>query len=129
MNKLYRIRDFVQKKLGCTCPEKIFAEIEDDRPESLSSYGARRIVIGGRLLIYIWPVKEPGSFKENLLAMLGAGKRERDERDLNRFRAVLAVDNDLQHAANKAESYFSQYADRDDRMHIHVVSTDDLRDF
>ena len=129
MNKWNRIRDFVQKKLGCTCPDEIFAEIEDDRPESLSSYGARRIIIGGRLLIYIWNVKEPGSFEENLLAMLEAGKRERDERGLNRLRVVLAVDNDLQHAANKAESFFSQYADRDDRMHIHVVSTADLRAF
>jgi hypothetical protein len=128
MNKKYRIKKFVQKTLGCTCPDKVFAEIEEEPLSLLSSSRARSIIIGGRLLLYIWNIKGPHMFQEDLLAMLEAGKRERDGRGLNRFRAVLAVDNDLQHYEKEAESYFSQYADRDDRMNIHVVSTADLKD-
>jgi len=128
MNRHYRIKDFVQKNLGCTCPDKVFEEIEDLPVAPLSAPHTRRIAIGGRLLIYIWNVKGTYKFKENLLAMLAAGKRERDARGFNRFRAVLAVDDTPQHVAKKAQLYFSHYADRDDRMHIHVVAIAALKD-
>jgi hypothetical protein len=128
MSRQYHIQDFVQHILGCTCPDKVFEQIEDRRVAPSFSPHTRIITIGGRLLIYIWNVKGADRLKENLFAMLEAGKKERDEKGLNRFRAVLAFDTAAQHCETSAKSYFSQYAGKDDRMHIHVVSTENLKD-
>jgi hypothetical protein len=127
MGKQKAVQDFVLKRLGCTCPDKIFADIEDRGPVSLSSLRIRCIIIGNRLLIHIWYVKEHNKFKKNLHAMLATGKKQRDALGLHRFRAVLAADDDLHHVEREAESCFSSFADRDDRMHIHVVATVDLK--
>ena len=123
-----RIKDFVQNILGCTCPDKVFEQIQEFRSAPISSPHSRSIIIGGRLLIYIWNVEDTGSLRENLLAMLAAGRQERDARGLNRFRAVLAVDKALQQVAAAAHAYFSQFEGRDDRMHLHVVSVADLEE-
>ena len=122
MSRQDRIKDFVQNTLGCTCPDKVFEQIEDRLDAPSSSPHTRSITIGGRLLIYIWEVDGPDRFKDNLLAMLGAGKKERDGQGFNRFRAVLAVDGTTQNVETEAISCFSQFTGRDDRMHLHVVS-------
>jgi hypothetical protein len=128
MNPHLGLKDFVQNILGCTCPDKVFEQIEDRHVAHSSSPHCRSITIGGRLLIYIWNVSGSYALKENLLAMLEAGKKERDERGLNRFRAVLAVGDTQKHIESEAKSYFSRYAGSDDRMHMHVVSSLDIRD-
>jgi hypothetical protein len=121
-----RIKAFIQDILGCTCPDNVFEQIEDSIAAPSSSPHTRTIIIGGRLLVYIWNVKGSEKLKENLFAMLETGKKERDERSLNRFRAVLATDTPL-YVASRAQLYFSRYAGRDERIHLHVVSSDDLR--
>jgi hypothetical protein len=115
------IKKFVRQILGCTCPDKVFEQIEDRRSVSSASPHTRSITIGGRLLIYIWEVDEAEHFKKNFLAMLAAGRKERDEHGLNRFRAVLAVDEMPHGIAAEADLYFSLFAGRDDRMHLHVI--------
>ena len=117
------IRNFVRNVLGCTCPGKIFEQIEDQQVVSLSSPHTRSLTIGGRLLIYIWHVKEQERLKAGLLAMLADGQKERDERGLNRFRAVLAVAANPHDIETQARAFLMQYAGNDDRMHIHVVSS------
>jgi len=87
----------------------------------------RTITVGGRLLIYIWQVDNSADLAQDIAAMLAAGKKERDARGLNRFRAVLAVENP-QTIQLQANLCFSQFKDRDDRMHIHVVAVDVLKD-
>lgn len=126
MSKDDCIKDFVQNILGCTCPDKVFEHIEDRRVASLSSPHTRCITIGGRLLIYIWNIKDVNTLRENLAALLVAGRKERDDRGLNRFRAVLAVDNNPAHFAAETQRYFSEFADRDERIHLHVVASADL---
>jgi hypothetical protein len=126
MSRQDRIKDFVQNILGCTCPDKVFEQIEDRKVVPSFSPHTRCITIGGRLLVYIWKVEGSIKLKENLYAMLEAGKKERDERSLNRFRAVLATEVPL-HIANQVQLYFSQYAGRDDRIHMHVVSSEALQ--
>lgn len=121
------IKAFVQDILGCTCPDNVFEQIEDRKVAPSFSPHTRSITIGGRLLVYIWDVKESQKLKENLFALLEAGKKERDERSLNRFRAVLSTDDPL-HVASQAQLYFSRYAGSDERIHLHVVSSDDLQD-
>ena len=121
MSRQHAIKNFVKDILGCTCPDKVFEQIEDRQDASSSSPHSRSITIGGRLLIYIWEVDGPDRFKDNLFAMLGAGKKERDEQGFNRFRAVLVVDGTTQKVETEVISYFSQFTGRDDRMHLHVV--------
>ena len=128
MARQFPIKKFVRQVLGCTCPDKVFEQIEDKHVASAVSPHTRVITIGGRLLIYIWEVNEPGQFKENFPAMLAAGQKERDERGLNRFRAVLATDKINQNIVAEAALYFSQFAGRDDRMHFHVVPQNALAD-
>ncbi len=128
MSRQDSIKDFVRNILGCTCPDKVFEEIEDRRVAPVSSPHTRSITIGGRLLIYIWNVRDANTLRENIAALLAAGRKERDERGLNRFRAVLAVENNPSHFATEAQLYFSQFAGRDERIHLHVVAAADLED-
>jgi hypothetical protein len=122
------IKKFVQNVLGCTCPDKVFEQIEDRHVLPSSSPHSRSITIGGRLLIYVWEVDGRQDVQEGLLVMLQTGKEERDARGLNRFRAVLAVE--TPHAvAPRANQYFSLLEGKDDRMHIHVVPLKDLKNF
>ena len=128
MDKHLRIKKFVQNTLGCTCPDKVFEQIEDRQVAHASSPHMRSITIGGRLLVYIWEVRSSKKLKENLLSLLEAGRNERDECGLNRFRAVLAVDSTTHDVETEARSYFSQFAGTDDRIHLHVVSSATLKD-
>jgi len=115
------IKKFVRQVLGCTCPDKVFEQIDDRRTASSALPHTRSITIGDRLLIYIWEVNEIERFKKNFLAMLAAGRKERDEQGLNRFRAVLAV-NEMTHGiAAEADLHFSRFTGRDERMHLHVI--------
>jgi len=121
------IKKFVRHVLGCTCPDRVFERIEDREVESTDSPHTRTITVGGRLLIYIWRVDASDDLKQGISSMLAAGKKERDARGLNRFRAVLAVENP-QTIQLQVEFCFSQFKDSDDRMHIHIVSVDELKD-
>ena len=126
MERKLRIKKFVQTVLGCACPDKVFEQIEDRVVSSTSAPHTRSLTIGGILLIYIWEDCEPIGLETGLQAMLQAGRREREARRLNRFRAVLAVEAPLSVAA-WATFFFSQYEDKDERMHLHVVSKDHLK--
>jgi hypothetical protein len=120
------VKEFVQNVLGCTCPDKVFEQIEDRIVISASSPHTRVITIGGRLLIYVWEAEDPIDLQQDLVAMLKTGRRERDDRGLNRFRAVLGVENP-QNVASQVEQYFSLFEGRDDRMHVHVVPLQNLK--
>lgn len=120
MNNQHPIKYFVKHVLGCTCPDKIFDQIEDRQIQSSSSPHTRSIMIGGKLLIYIWEVIGSEGIEHDLEAVLAAGKKERDARGLNRFRAVLAAE-DSRALSARAHHNFTLFADRDERMHIHVV--------
>ena len=52
------IKKFVQNVLGCTCPDKVFEQIEDNHVLPSMSPHSRSISIGGRLLIYVWKVED-----------------------------------------------------------------------
>lgn len=128
MNRYLHIKNFVQQELGCTCPENVFEQIEDKRILSSDSPHNRAITIGGRLLVYIWEVEEAVQFREKFFAMLAAGKRERDWRGLNRFRAVLAVSGNHPGVAAEATLYFSEFGGKDDRIHFHIIPRDVVDD-
>ena len=127
MHRQFTIKNFVRHVLGCTCPDKVFERIENCLPAPSAAPHTRCITVGDRLLIYIWKVQAADKLRENLFAMLEAGRKQRDEKGLNRFRAVLAVEGSLPPIEIEAKSYFAQYAGKDDRMHIHVISAADLK--
>lgn len=122
------MKRFVRDILGCTCPERVFEQIEDQRVQSKASPHTRTIIVGGRLLIYIWEVDGSDDLRHGISAMLAAGRRERDTRGLNRFRAVLAVESP-ETVLPQANLILAQFKGSDDRMHIHVVPVDTLKDF
>jgi len=126
MDQHLSIKNFVRNTLGCTCPDKVFEQIENRRTPLSFSPHSRSMIIGGRLLIYIWLVEDKGMLGKNIPAMLAAGRKERDERGLNRFRAVLAVDSVNQYDADAANRFFTEFVHKDDRMHLHIVSKDAL---
>ncbi len=122
MNRHLRMKSFVQSVLGCTCPDKVFEQIKEGRITLFSKSSVRSIVIGGKLLIYIWQAGgDLEGEKDDLFSLLRAGKKDREDCGLNRFRLVLASA-DPQTVEHQAKFYFSQFEDRDERMHIHVVS-------
>ena len=120
------VKDFVQNVLGCTCPDKVFEQIEDRIVVSASSPHTRAITIGEKLLVYVWEADDPIDLQQDLAAMLKSGRKERDDRGLNRFRAVLGVENP-QNVASRVEQYFSLFDGRDDRIHVHVVPVQNLK--
>jgi hypothetical protein len=122
------IKQFVRQVLGCTCPEEVFEQIEDRQVQSTASPHTRTITIGNRLLIYIWKADDSDDLVPGISAMLADGKKERDARGFNRFRAVFAVENP-QTIQPQINLCFSQFKGSDDRIHIHVVSVNKLKDF
>ena len=114
---------FVRHTLGCKCPDDVFEQIEYQDGETLESTRTRSITLGGRLLIYILETNDPSLIKSNLPAMLSQGKRERDRRGLNRFRAVIATD-DMDGIEPIARQLFQEWSDKDDNVHLHVVHRD-----
>ena len=127
MTSNQQIRHFVRHILGCTCPDNVFDHIKDQRVTADISPHTRTIIIGGKLLLYIWEVDNPDQLQEGIPAILTAGKKERDELGLNRFRAVLTADNAGAIKA-RAELYFSQCKGLDDKIHLHVIPSNDLKD-
>lgn len=106
------IKHFVQETLGCGCPEEVFRSIECRWNVRLNSFitlqGA--IVVGNRLLIYITEAGSAGCIEEHLPVLLAAGRKERDERGLNRFRLVIVAD-DPAEVRRSRERYSKNYVE------------------
>jgi len=119
------IKNFVRNILGCTCPDNVFEQIDDQQVSSNISPHTRSITIGGKLLLYIWEVGSPNQLEEGIPAILAAGKEARNELGLNRFRAIL-VTGDPSTIKSRADLCFSQFSDLDEKMHLHVISRQGL---
>lgn len=117
--------EFVRKKLGCDCPDEVFEKIEYGEVNPAEGIDARTITAGGRLLVYIWEINDPSVLETKLPVLLALGKDERDSRGLNRFRAVLAVD-DVETVRSIAQPLFEGLGDKDDKIHLHIVAKADV---
>ncbi len=122
MTRNKQIKDFVRHSLGCKCPDNVFEHIEDQRITSGISPHTRSITVGGKLLLYVWEIDNPDQLQEGIPAILAAGKKERNELGLNRFRAILVTE-DPSTIKIQADFCLSQFRDIDDKMHLHVVSS------
>lgn len=116
-----RIKTFVQKTLGCGCPEEVFKYIDCQYNIKLNDIVlSSKINIGNRLLIYVIEVNNQSSIKNILPLLVSKGKNERDNLGFNRFRLVLVTDK-LNEIKETAETIFKTIL-KDEKVHLHVVS-------
>lgn len=123
-----KIKTFVQETLGCGCPEEVFSYIDCQSNILLNNIMVNiKINIGNRLLIYVVEVNNSDSIKDILIALIDAGRKERDRSGFNRYRLVLAAEN-LQGIKQIAYDAFN-IIDRDEKTHLHIVSKSDMEIF
>ena len=114
------ITTFVQRILGCGCPEEVFRYIECQSDIKINDLAVKnRVNIGNRLLIYVAEVNESDPVSQILTLLYNAGKKDRDSSGFNRFRLVLATDI-LDDIKQSAEDTFNAI-NKDDKMHLHVI--------
>ncbi len=119
---------FIREVLGCGCPDEVLRSIRRTNAHELPkrSLSYDRVDVGGRLLIYLVDTRESIA-QSTIVQLLVAGRQERDQREFNRFRLVLA-------AAPSGLSFLSELAERavarqwavDERVHVHVLEVDQL---
>ncbi len=116
------IKFFIQKTLGCECPEEVFRSIDCQLRVRLQNDVLIDcvLIVGNRLLVYVVDDGD-GSLDEKRLALyLAEGTKERDSKGLNRFRLVIATDKAwVQQRLKKA---FEALNNEDDKVHLHVIS-------
>jgi hypothetical protein len=122
-----RIKHFIQHALGCSCPEEVFQSIDVRSNLRLSSFITldSAIIIGNRLLVSIAEGGSAGCIEEHLPALVAAGRKERDEKGLNRFRLVLVFD-DPEKVRPGVERQFEELRGSDEKVHLHVISRKDF---
>ena len=115
------IKSFVQKILGCRCPEEVFRSIDDKHDVRLNEriLLSHSITIGDRLLIYVLDPEGPAQLGQCLGFIVSAGKKERDARGLNRFRLAVISDDALE--KELLHRGFEELADKDEKTHLHVI--------
>lgn len=114
------ITTFIQRILGCGCPEEVFRYIECQSDIKINDLAVKnRINIGNRLLIYVAEVNESAPVSRILPLLCDAGKKDRDSSGFNRFRLVLAADI-LDDIKQDAEDIFKAI-NEDEKMHLHVI--------
>ena len=116
------LKHFVKKTLGCACPDEVFKDIEYlSGPHSDVS----GIILGNRLLLFLWKTDDPVDITHHTVKLLQAGKHERDRRGLNRFRLVIAT-NHVKKIRPKADQLFNTiHSQMDEKIHLHVVHQQD----
>jgi hypothetical protein len=122
------IKAFVQKTLGCGCPEEVFQYMDlksDIKVDDIMLKG--RINIGNRLLIYIVEMDDIDSIKHVVTFFTGMGIKERDGSNFNRFRLVLASDN-CDGIRQAAEAVFRDI-DKDEKVHLHIIPAKNIPQF
>lgn len=121
------IKRFAVEMLGCGCPDEVFLTIETGKASVATSAGSdiSRILIGNRLLIYIVRVSSNTDLSALLPICINAGIEERDQKNYNRFRLVLAAE-DSSFDGAAASFLFSSLSKGDDRLFLHVIEKDSL---
>lgn len=121
-----KVKRFVQQKLGCACPDDVFERIKVKSGNAKTLY-QWKIVIGQKLLITICQIDERRQIEKMLRSIVISGKKERDRHGLKRFRVVLATE-EVDRLAPVAKRVFEDLRSGDEKMHLHVVRMEDVKD-
>lgn len=129
MDKLQAVRDFVVDVLGCKCPEEVFRDIRLDRtPDPAADIPLLfEIRVGGRLLIFGVAADNLKGSAAALAVLAAAGCKTRDEGGFNRFRLVVVCEDAT--AEEVLRRQWAQFPGIDERMHLHVVAREELKEF
>jgi len=122
------IEHFVRGTLGCKCPDEVFESIRILRaPTPTAAAPHTRLVIGERLLIDV--VEAPGvkAAGTTVSRFTQQGLAERDAKQYNRYRLVIAADYPTE-LLSAAKTSFASVAGDDNHAHLHVLATDQLPD-
>ncbi|MCP4134743.1 MAG: hypothetical protein GY754_27460 [bacterium] len=131
MDKKEKIKLFAQNTLGCGCSEEVFAVIDCRENEMINAelQVDKRINIGNRLLVYIIETVDNEynnrDFIEDIFpALIRAGKEDRDSHGFNRFRLAIVQDT-INEMAEKAENIFQKIKGDDEKLHLHIIKTNE----
>jgi len=120
------IEHFVRTTLGCKCPDEVFQSIAIERaPTPDTALPHTRLVIGERLLIHVFEAPSVKATVAAVSKLATQGRTERDAKQYNRYRLVLASAHPTQ-VLDDAKSSFASVVGDDQRAHLHVLATDRL---
>ncbi|MBL7154744.1 MAG: hypothetical protein ISS79_13600 [Phycisphaerae bacterium] len=116
-----QLKLFVQKTLGCNCPEEVFEHIDCRADVNLDAEIALdyEINIGNRLLIFAASIDQADSIRPILSQLVRAGIKKRDREGFNRFRLVLLTKRPGRLAKEAFEVFDSLGVD--EKAHLHVI--------
>jgi hypothetical protein len=123
------LKKFVRHELGCQCPDEVFNTISvREHPETFSNFpNACLIGIGGQLLLLLVNTNHWQSLAGQLDELFRHGRQLRDSGGFNRFRLVVAT-RDAATADASLTQAFTRLDNKDERLHLHVVSPDRFPD-
>ena len=116
------IKDFVRQRLGCQCPEDVFADIKvSPQPQGLAGRPVSSVIeIGGRLLVVILALAQEQTVLAGLDRIVAAAMRIRDDRGFHRVRIVVPAQ-DAEALCSVLEQDVAILTEKDDRVHIHAI--------
>ena len=122
------IKAFIKGQLGCSCPDDVFSSIStSDKNELINNLPIDRVIeIGGRLLVAITEHYDWCRVKDNLEQVVHAGVTLRDRKGFNRFRLVIATDDE--EARQTIQRVYDSLTAKDEKTHIHFVTPNELPD-
>ena len=124
------IKRFVQRVLGCTCPNEVFLNInvEQNPPSFADITQGDLISIGGKLLVYLVNTHDGEDLASKLEQILNRGRETRDKGGYNRFRLVISTSRKqpMQELLTRKVETLNNL---DERLHIHVIGIDQLPGF
>lgn len=115
------LKTFIKDTLGCGCPDAVFEKIEVSkyRTEGYSNEFTR-IVVGDTLLIYMVRPADSEPVHDSVEVIALQGKNDRDRHRYNRFRLVLATNDEPAHD-DTIKKRFRQHFGADEKMHLHFI--------
>ena len=123
------IKSFVQGVLGCTCPNEVFLNIKlEKNPSSFADTSRGDLIsIGGTLLVYLIKPTDGEDMAGRLGQLFNRGREIRDKGGYNRFRLVVSTSR-IQPTQEILARKFEALEDLDERLHLHVIETEQLPD-
>jgi hypothetical protein len=121
------IKRFVRDDLGCACPDEVFDAISvvHDPVEFNDLQKGYLYEIGGKLLVYLVKMHDWSSLIDSLEQIFNRGREMRDAGKFNRFRLVV-VTPDVEPARQILFRQFDTLSGRDERLHLHVITPDQV---
>jgi hypothetical protein len=122
------IRHFIKGRLGCGCPDEVFESIQlTHQPDCFNGLPVESLLeVGGRLLVAIGKQGDWLRLNKNLEQIIHAGILFRDRNGFNRFRLVIATDDEEVRLA--IQQSYDSLTGKDEKTHIHFVTPKELPD-